>query len=96
LFVVNLNWPEEEPLSGAAPGNRHPSRRLPEIISDPLMGPGGTSLEVFAADGGFARHWPLLIVIAVLLVVGGALFVLGPLPTIFPTMSCNGCWVPHG
>jgi hypothetical protein len=31
----------------------------------------------------------LLIVIAVLLIVGAALFVLGPLPTIFPTIGCT-------
>jgi hypothetical protein len=67
-----------------------------------LRGSSGASLEVFdspandASKAGLARHWPVLIVVSLLLIVAAALFVLGPLPTIFPTMSCNGCWEPRG
>jgi hypothetical protein len=94
-----MHWPEEEPPSP----DSSKTRGSLLVGPDPLLrGSSGASLEVFdspandASDTGLARRWPLLIVIAVLLIIGAALFVLGPLPTIFPTMSCNGCWVPRG
>jgi hypothetical protein len=83
-----LQWPEDPPR-----GRSRRSSASRPVFGDPL----GPTRELFEAPdaGEPRRRWryllPIVVLLALLVIVGVGLAVIGPLPTIFPRLDCGAC-----
>jgi hypothetical protein len=89
---VSLRWPEDE-APVALP------RRTAQLTREPLDAAIDPSLEAFERktltnpDASSSQAIYVALAIGILVLIGALLFLLGPLPTIFPPLACGDCGV---
>ena len=84
-----MHWPDDEVHPA-------PRRQTGVRLGDPLS----TTRDIFQAfpdERGtrFRFLVPTLILLALLVLVGVVLVMIGPLPTVFPRLDCGECGILH-